>query len=147
MKPKWGNRARLTTLVVAGLAFHCAHAPAASTCGPGAQTESEAAGPAEEPVPPADDAVLGKMDARLRFQMAGKLDEEIAAVAQLSAPLAPEVIERLRLQGLRILRADDRRLHVQGDRDALIRLAARREVVRMASSGPVRPLPDSDTGR
>lgn len=117
----------LAPALVYVLTAGCAHAEPAPT----------AAAAKPSPAAPTEDGVWQKLDPRLRVLMADKTVRALRAVARLGGPLSPAVRAELEARGLRFLRLQPDYAHVEGDAEALLRLAARDEVTRLGASGPV----------
>lgn len=118
----------LPSALVFALTAGCAHADAQ----PAAVSPAPAA-----PIAPPQDGLWQKLDPRLRAQVADKTIRSLRAIARLRAPLAPAARAELAARGLRFLSLQSDYAHVEGDAEALLRLAARDEVTRLGASGPV----------
>lgn len=101
-----------------------------------AEARPAAVSPAQ-PAPSPEAGLWQKIDPRLRGQMADKTARTLRAVARLSAPLAPAAQAELEARGLRFLSLNAEYAHVEGDAEALLRLAARDDVSRLGASGPL----------
>lgn len=115
-------------LAFAIAAYGCAHA---------APVEAPAGQAAAPPATPGDDGLWRKIDPRLRASLADKTATRQRAIARLSGPLPEGARAELEARGLRFLALRADYAHVEGDAEALLRLAARDEVTRLGPSGAV----------
>lgn len=86
----------------------------------------------------AGDAVFNKLTPGLRMRLGAKTAEPIHAIARLARAVPAPALDELRAAGLTVHSADAVALHVSGDAEALLRLAARDEVLRLTISAPLR---------
>jgi hypothetical protein len=80
-----------------------------------------------------------KFDPTLRWLIQSKTDDSIDALVRLNRPLSKETLAELERSGLRVHSVQDNHMHVTGDAQALLLLAARSEVDALAASRPMRP--------
>jgi hypothetical protein len=137
--PYMGTRMIKTIWVGAAVLFsvqcshaqHCAREPA-----PPPAAEFNGAGAAAQE---GDPQLFAKFDPALRWRLGNAAESGISAIVLLHKPLPPQALAELEAAGLTVLSRGPERLHVRGDTEILLRLAAREEVRQVTSSGAVGP--------
>lgn len=89
--------------------------------------------------PAASDPVFAKISPDLRMRLAVKTAAPMRALAHLRRPLPPEALGGLEAAGLTVFSVSSDALNVEGDAEAMLRLAARDEVVRLGLSSGLEP--------
>lgn len=122
------------------LGFGCAHAAPAQNNAPMNVADGSAADPSSnQKAPDQSDAIFAKFDPALRWALQDKTGGMHAALVDLQAPLPAEARDTLEALGLVFVSTTHSLLHVRGDAQALLRLAAYGEVKRLHASGRMRP--------
>ncbi len=128
---RWG-----VLLIAMTIWFGCAHSKSAEC----SQESGHSTNVTAEP----QSSLLQKFDPGLRWSLRDKTAGAIVALAELSSPFSEAELTSLAESGLKILRADESRLHVEGDAPALLRLAGFAKVTRIQASRPMRPSPNTE---